>query len=151
MKSTTKITRDEIINAALSLRGTKFRHQGREAQTGIDCVGFAVKIAELIGYPVKGDFTDYRRAPIEETLRAVLNQNADEIPVEDVKRGDFYLIKLSGGKVRHVALRMSDKTDLEKGIEPQLIHAFNGGVVVEPVRQWAKRLVAGFRIRNVAD
>lgn len=150
-----EVTRQQIVDAALALQGARFRHQGRDPETGVDCVGLLVCVGRAINYPHILDVEGYRRVPSANTIRTTLNMNCDEIPLEEVRRGDIYLMRVGGVKPRHVAIRISDETDYEKGIEPMLIHAFGmgpgGTVTVESVRQRLPDCVVGFRIRGLID
>lgn len=147
------ITRQQIVDAALSLRTTPFRHQGRDAVTGCDCVGLLVLVGQLLDYPHIYDVEGYRRVPSADVIRQTLQANMDEIPVEEVGLGDVYLMRIGGRKPRHAAIVISTETDIEGGLEPQLIHARGlgdgGAVVVEPIRQWQTKIVAGFRLRGL--
>ena len=150
-----EISRDEVVAAALSLQGAKFRHQGRDAATGVDCVGLLVVIGKLINYPEIIDAEAYRRTPSAQVIRETLAKNCDEISVSEVRRGDFYLMRTGGRKPRHAAIRISDEIDVEKGIEPKLIHAYGNGqtgkVIIEPVRVWKDDFVCGFRLRGLQN
>lgn len=145
-----EISREAITSTARKFLGTRFRHQGRDAVTGIDCVGLAALVASELGYEYE-DVDAYRRVPSANVIREMMVKNCDEIPLDEVRSGDLYLMRIGGRKPRHVAIRISDDTDLSKGIEPMLIHAksTNNCVVIEPVRQWAKDFVAGYRMRGV--
>ncbi len=147
------VTREEIVDAAMSLRGTRFRHQGRDAATGVDCVGFLAVVGGLIKYPKIFDLEGYRRTPSAQVIREMLRANCDEIPLNEVGIGDIFLMRMGGVKPRHAAIKLSDTIDIERGLEPQLIHAkglgFDGAVVIEPIRQWISECVVGFRIRGL--
>lgn len=145
------LTRNDITSTARKYLGTRFRHQGRDAATGVDCVGLAAIVARDLGYEYE-DVEAYRRVPSADVIRQMLAKNCDEIPIDEVRQGDLYLMRIGGRKPRHVAIRMNDDTDLSKGVEPMLIHAksTNNCVVIEPVRQWLNDFVAGFRLRGVA-
>jgi len=152
-----KVTRDQIVAAAMECLGWKFRHQGRNKDENheIDCVGLLVVVGQRIKYPEIFDVEGYRRVPSANVIRTTLEKNLDEIPVAEARRGDIYLMRLGGIKPRHAAIRISDETDLKKGIEPQLIHAFalgKGGTVrIESVRQRKDDIAAAFRIRGLVD
>lgn len=149
------VTRNQIVNAACSLAGVRFRHQGRDAQNGVDCVGLLVVVGHLIGYPHIFDVQGYRRTPSADTIRKTLELNCDEISLDEVAKGDIYLMRMGGRKPRHAAIRVSDETNYSRGIVPTLIHAKGAGntgrVVVEPVEQWQTQFVAGFRVRGLVD
>lgn len=148
-----KITREAIVTAAMSLLNTPFRHQGRDAVTGIDCIGLPLVVGEMIGYPHLADVKGYRRTPSANVIREMLRTNCDEIDKREVGIGDIYLMRMGGVKPRHVAIKLTDTLNLAKGVEPMLIHAkgigTKGKVVIEPVRQWANDIVCGFRLRGV--
>lgn len=150
-----KVTRQQIVDAAYSMIGWGFRHQGRGSNKQVDCVGFVVKIGEILEYPQIFDKTDYRRMPSSEITLEYLRKNLDEIPVEDVRAGDLYLIRLHGGRMCHVGVRVSDETNVGEGIHPQFIHAhstgFRGSVRVDYVHKWQDHFEKGFRIRGVID
>jgi len=150
------VTRKQITDAALSMLGWKFRHQGRGENNSVDCVGFLVCVGRAIGYAEIFDFNDYKRTPSAATIREMMNRNCDEIPLTEVSAGDVYLMRRIGGRKEcHVAIRLTDETDLGRGKVPTLIHAygnqFTGGVIVEPVSQHAHNFVTGYRIRGLAD
>jgi cell wall-associated NlpC family hydrolase len=140
-----QVTRQEIINAAMGMLGVRFLHQGRDPETGVDCMGFLVCIGRKIGYPQIVDNTTYRRMPKAELIRETILQNCDEIEVKDARPGDFYLIRLTGRKLRHAAVKLSD--DL-------LIHAGGvgyGKVKIESISTYQTRIGAAFRVRGLID
>lgn len=147
------VTRQEIIEASESLLGLPFVHQGRSVVTGVDCVGLLVCIARLIGYPHIVDVEGYRRIPSAETIRETLGMNCDEIPVEECRPGDIFLMRTGGIKARHAAVFHSDETDTAKGIRPMLLHAVKeGGVKLEPKSMYPDSwFIAGFRMRGLVD
>lgn len=150
-----QVTRNEVVNAALQLAGTRFRHQGRDAENGIDCVGLLVVVGQMIGYPHIFDVQGYRRTPSAQVIRETLEKNCDEIPLEEVRRGDIYLMRMGGRKPRHAGIRISDEVDYANGLEPMMIHAKGfgptGRTVIEPVEMWKPYFVAGFRVRGLVD
>mgnify|MGYP003393085784 CR=1 FL=1 len=148
---TYQVTRAEVVEAALSLQGVRFRHQGRDAATGIDCVGLLVVVGDIISYPQIFDVEAYRRVPSASVIRETLEKNCDEIPLSEVRQGDIYLMRIGGRKPRHAAIRISDEIDVQQGKEPLLIHAngAKGNVLIEPVSYWEKGFVTGFRIRGL--
>lgn len=140
-------TRAEVVGAAREMLGARFLHQGRDPQTGIDCVGFLVVLANRLGYPDVNDVEGYRRTPSAEVIRQTLRQSCDEIPVSEVRDGDIFLMRMGGIKPRHVALALTDR-----GGEPCIIHASASGVKVQPLTDYpASWFVAGFRLRGLKD
>lgn len=134
--------------------GTKYRHQGRDASTGVDCVGLLVEIARIIDYPFQVfDMESYRRTPQPSVLIGLLRQNMDEIPLEDVGVGDVYLMTVGGRKPRHTGIKVSDVTDPARGVVPTMVHALNKPglqrVVEQKISEYERGFVMGFRIRGM--
>lgn len=148
------VTRKQITDAALTLVGIPFRHQGRDEKLGVDCVGLLVCIGRKIGYPEIQDITNYRRMPKESMVREVIGQNCDEIPIAEAGPGDFYLIRLFKDRLCHAAVILSMATDIPRGIQPMLIHAGGvgrGKVKIEPVSQYMHKVGAAYRVRGLID
>lgn len=143
------MTRDEIVNAAMSMNGWRFRHQGRGEANMVDCVGLLVVVGRKVGYEKIYDLQDYRRTPSASELRQLLEANMDEVPLDDARRGDVYLMRLDGIKPRHTSIRISDDPGA------RILHAYGNGktgrVQIDTVRRWQQRLVAAFRLRGVED
>jgi cell wall-associated NlpC family hydrolase len=139
------ITRQAILDAARSMLGVRFLHQGRDERTGLDCVGFLIALGRKIGYPEIFDVSGYRRTPSADTIRRMMRKNCDEIPVSEAKPADIFLMRMHGRKPRHAAVYLDEA-------EPRIIHAGYMGVQIEPLsnfpREW---FVAAFRARGVID
>lgn len=150
-----KISRRAICEISQSLIGVPYLHQGRDVNIGIDCVGLLVEIGKRCDYPYLRDLESYARVPSASKLLETLEANLFEIPLTEVRIGDFYLMKMGGIKPRHVAVKVSDETDYITGIEPMLIHALsNGGinaVVKQPVSVWRSQFVKGFRAHGLTE
>lgn len=67
-----------IIEAARRYEGARFRHQGRDPRTGVDCVGLAVVIARDLGIDCVDSVT-YARCPNPRNLLRVLSKSCDRI------------------------------------------------------------------------
>lgn len=138
-------TRDDICNTARQFVGCRFRHQGRN-ENGVDCVGLLVVVARAVGYEHITDVEAYRRTPSANTIRETLAANCDEIPLEDVRRGDILLMRMGGRKPRHAGILLSD------GDDPLFIHAVTPAVRIQPISDFpASWFVAGFRMRGLID
>lgn len=137
-----KVTRQQIYDAAMSMIGVRFLHQGRD-RNGVDCVGLLVVLGQEINYPEIFDVEAYRRIPISSVIRDTLAKNCDEIPLEDVGIGDIYFMRHHSLKPRHAAIKISDK---------KILHA-NGKVVqLNYISDYpASWFVAGFRVRGLID
>jgi hypothetical protein len=145
------ISRQEILDAAQSFRGVRFLHQGR-TRAGLDCVGFLIAVGDLIKYPEIFDFEAYRRTPQPAIMRAMLEKNLDEIPVAEARPADIFWMRMGGLKPRHTAFYLNDQTDTARGIEPEIIHASDKGVRVQPLSDFpAAWFVAAFRVRGLVD
>jgi cell wall-associated NlpC family hydrolase len=139
-------TRRQIVEAAEKFLGLRFVHQGRSAETGIDCVGLLVLIGREIGYPEIHDVEGYRRIPRPEVIRDVLARNCDEIAISDAREGDFYFMRYGGRIPRHAAVIHSMHP------EQKLIHASNDGVRIEPMSNFPSNWIVGaYRVRELMD
>jgi cell wall-associated NlpC family hydrolase len=136
-------TRQQILDAASKFLGLPFVHQGRSAETGVDCVGLLVLIGHEIGYPEIKDVEGYRRIPRPEVIRGVLSQNCDEISLADAKPGDFYFMRYGGRIPRHAAVIYSDT---------ELLHASNTGVRIESKQNFPNNwFMNAYRVRGLED
>lgn len=79
----------EIVEAARSLVGVPYRHQGRDRDSGIDCAGVPVVIAREVG--ISGfDTTRYSRRPKPREMdRAMAEAGCRKIPMKDMAPGDI--------------------------------------------------------------
>lgn len=146
-------TRQQVADKALSMIGTRFLHQGR-SRLGVDCVGFLHVILTELGYEGICDVEGYKASPPARVIYETMCLNFDEIPVDEVGVGDIYLMRIGGGrKIKHASVVVSDVTDLENGIEPEIVHAYAianiGRVVKEPLRHWRPACAIGFRLRGL--
>ncbi len=147
-----ELRREQILSAAEQLIGLPFVHQGRSAETGVDCVGLLVVVARLVGYPDIKDIEGYRRIPSSTVIKETLADNLDEIAVEDARVGDVFLMRQGGLLARHASIYYSDTLDIDKGLEPSIIHAVKEGVRIEPISAYPKSwYVSAFRMRGLID
>lgn len=65
------ITRNDVVSAARSYLGVKFRLHGRD-RTGLDCVGLLYRVLSDLGMKIPDD-TDYDRHPNVEKLQRTLD------------------------------------------------------------------------------
>lgn len=139
----------------MELRGVKFRHQGRDPATGLDCVGLLHAMLTRLEYPAIIDVEGYRRTPSATVIRETMQANFDEIPVSECGLGDIFLMRLSGAKAKHASVIVSVDTDIARGVEPMIIHTrgfgSSGKAAVEPLRQWIKFCVYGYRLKGLID
>ena len=152
---TYSVTRQQIVDAALSMRGLRFRHQGRD-RNGIDCVGLLYLVLTEVGYPNIIDYEGYRKSPPASLVYDILCRNFDEIAVSDAKPGDIFLMRLPGSmKPKHASIYVSDVTDPQAGRVPAILHTYamgaKGGVVIDNLSTWRQRIVTAFRLKGVTD
>lgn len=69
------MTNDALIAAARQSLGTRFRHQGRSARHGVDCVGLIIVAARAVGLDVK-DVRAYGRQPQPAHFISYIERNA---------------------------------------------------------------------------
>lgn len=150
------VTRKQVVDAALSYRSVKFLHQGRSRETGVDCCGFIEGVLQEVGYPNIVDVRDYPRSPAGLLVAAIFHANFDEIPLHEVGLGDIFLMRIGASReARHASILVSDVTDYDRGLRPEIAHTYaqglKGKVVVEPLEFWQKNCLRGFRLRGLID
>ena len=133
---------DDIIAAARAAIGTPFRHQGRTAGSGLDCVGLGAHVLTTLGIPYV-DQEGYGRRPSEGRLEAALagQPRLVKVPRSDLRAGDFLLMRFFKAP-QHLAIFTGDT----------VIHAWEtAGKVCEHRLDdaWKKRIVAVYRIVEV--
>lgn len=65
---------DDMVAAARQCLGTRFRHQGRSAQHGLDCVGLIIVSAQAAGIQTR-DMFGYGRQPQHDDFGRYLRKN----------------------------------------------------------------------------
>lgn len=138
-----------IVSAARALRGVRFHHQGRSVQTGVDCLGLLVLVAEkcaleLDGLPLHArDRKDYGHNPDVEMLRAALDLALTRVDVATMQAGDVGLFMVDK-RPQHLAIITDHPVEGEFGI----IHAYAPHRKVIEHRldaSWKAKLVALYR------
>ena len=135
--------KSEAIAQMRALVGTRFRHQGRNPATGLDCVGLGLQYAKFLGLPLR-DRKAYGRDPdgrLRDSICHVLGEPVAEGVGcgEHLHEGDAVMMEWTPGVPRHVGMIT------ERAGVTYLIHADQrrGGVVEH-------RLSADWRVRIVA-
>ena len=146
------ITRKAIIAAANKFVDVPFRHQGRDAEFGLDCRGLLFAISSALGHTPRHQHRDnYQVNPDPKEFRAGLENELEETPVADALPGDVLLLRelrQQPGEETHVGVLVPGDYEL------MLIHAtwFNERVVKEPLRPGHRRLAsAAFRFPGLAN
>ena len=121
-------TGHDIAEAARRLIGVPFRHQGRDPDVGLDCVGVVVVAYDAAGIALHGR-TDYPRRPSGPELRGMLREQLREVaPGMPWGPGDVLLIRDDGNRYGlHVAIAVGDglmvTADRVPGVRARMIHA----------------------------
>ena len=86
--------REKIVEVARGLIDTRWRHQGRDPEKGLDCVGLVIWVGWELGLvPRDFDFGGYRRQPDGKALARALGQQAVEKSWTDREPGDIVLLR----------------------------------------------------------
>jgi cell wall-associated NlpC family hydrolase len=128
---------ENMITAARGCLGTPFHHQGRNAKTGLDCIGLIAHAAKAAGLEVQ-DRTDYARQPQGKELYLALQAHGF-VPVQEIAAGDVLVFRFNRAP-QHVALATA---------RDRMIHAYAPmGKVVETGlgMSWLRRLAAVYRL-----
>ncbi len=103
----------DIVNIARGWIGTKFHHQGRKKNIGVDCIGLVVGVAKEMGISV-ADRTNYGRQPHNGELEKAL---LEYLTPCELRVGVVALFKISK-EPQHVGII----TDYKNGFG--IIHAY---------------------------
>lgn len=88
------VDREKIVGLARSTLGTRWRHQGRNPATGLDCAGLIVWVGWESGHLSRDfDVQGYRRIPDGRTLQAALEMHAQSRRWPYWQPGDFVLLR----------------------------------------------------------
>lgn len=92
-----------FVAACRSFMGVRFRHQGRNPATGLDCAGMAGAAMKAIGRNFV-DLAAYGREPHKDGLRRYLVANlGSPVPKESMSSADVVLMRFDGAP-RHVGV-----------------------------------------------
>lgn len=111
------VTRDDVVAAARDLVGAPWKHQGRNAKTGVDCVGFVVLVARALEIP-HWDRTDYNRRANRDSLTAPLKDQMIQIGLGEVGDGDVMVFGDIGPYPCHLGIRSTRRDTAH------IIHAY---------------------------
>lgn len=140
-----RATRAQIVEAARSYLGIRFRHQGRD-KSGLDCVGLLVLISRDCGLPCE-DLKDlgYRRAPDPESFRKALYDQTDDGNMRIIRHGSLLMLRQPAYPC-HCGV-----ADMVEGQKPMLIHASIGerAVVSQPLSLFMPSIVRVREFRGV--
>lgn len=92
------------VDWLLTLEGTPYRHQGRLAGVGLDCVGPLILAARHFGLQApEFDVTGYTAQP-DGSLQPILEAHLDPVPRELLRPGDVVLNGFRLEPPRHIAI-----------------------------------------------
>lgn len=135
------ITGSSVVREARKHIGIKFRHQGRNPATGLDCIGLAVRVLTDLGLPVS-DITNYDRDPNPAMMGAAIEPYLLAVDTNEITPGCILWMKFVREPM-HIAI----VTDIG------MIHAYGtiGRVVEHSIdSKWKKRIHRAYRINGVA-
>ncbi len=116
-----------IVDAARAWLGVRWRHQGRNSHSGVDCIGLCICVARECGYRVP-DATGYARRQDGGQLIAVLSSHLSVVPTDQGRQGDVALFRDEGFPV-HVGIMA-----LKRGLRTVIhAHARRRQVLEEPL------------------
>lgn len=90
--------RFKAVADARSLVGTetRWRHQGRDPQTGLDCIGLPrwmfLQQFEALPADLEVEFSAYHRRPDGQKLLQTVRDWFDEVPRSDMREGDLIVV-----------------------------------------------------------
>lgn len=138
------LLRDQIVATARTFLDTKWTHQGRVLQAGIDCIGLLTETAKGCSLDVEDYPTDYQRAPQGDLLVQAMNDRLVPIATSLAKPGDILTFWFDTTKrPSHVAL-----------VTPLgIIHTYDriGRVVEHSLSSWWKqRVFNAYEFRQIS-
>ncbi len=125
--------RDEIVAAARSYIGTKWRHRGRNRR-GVDCIGLVYLAYKDSGVYAE-DKSGYGREPWNDELRQGLRERFGD-PTDEPQPGDIALFEMRNEPPRHIGILGNYR---HGGLS--IIHADNRNGVVEQGLENTKNLI----------
>lgn len=137
----------DIYKKALSYVGTPYRHQGRSARTGCDCLGFLILTLEgIIAMPSTLQLPSYSPSWVEHRKDDPLITGISEyLPSRNIKQieiGDILVFRMTREMpAKHCAFFGGSK----------IVHCRSDVGVVEEefTKEWRRRLAAAFFIQGI--
>ncbi len=107
---------NKIVLAARAYVGCRYRHQGRDGVTGLDCAGLVIKVGHDAGI-TSFDSSNYPRRPNSKVFRETLLR-AGCLPRAKPEHGDILRMASAGWPV-HIGVYEVDENGLD-----WVIHAY---------------------------
>jgi cell wall-associated NlpC family hydrolase len=132
-------TGQDIAMRARAYVGTKFHHQGRLIQVGIDCLGLAICVPNDLGLLIP-DVQDYGRVPDPRRFLKGLRENLDA--TAQIEAGCVLSFAFLDGPQQHVGIALGMSS---------FVHAIDRHLVHEATLSelWLSRLRGVYRYRGV--
>ena len=92
----------DVVERARGLIGTRFRAQGRDPDSGVDCLGLAIVAYDLDGHTIRRDYRlsgEHRRE-----LTAGLERQFRRVAQSQARAGDLMLMR-TAERHYHLAIR----------------------------------------------
>ncbi len=140
-------TREQVIDAARSMLGTPFHHQGRAPGVGVDCIGLFVCISRVLGVDPH-DYVQYGREPDPDMLLTHIRKGMVEIPIPSAQRGDGLLLWWEKKRPQHFVLKSGSET---------IIHSLERKRrrgKVEEIRmpsEWWRQIHSAWRFKDLVE
>jgi cell wall-associated NlpC family hydrolase len=141
-------TRADIVNAARSLKGMKWQHQGRN-EHGSDCVGFVAMVAQISGAVPDIEFeSNYRRRSDGRNMVRLFTEYCDPVEWPDAQPGDFFVVRYSA---RHWHCMIVSRREENLETEFYVIEAGREGVTIDHRIDGStkRRIHSAYRVRNL--
>ena len=90
-----KPTPEQVVASARALVGTPWKHQGRNPEIGIDCVGLVVVVCRQHGIPIE-DRERYRRFANGPEIIEIADKVARRIDKDEIRPGDALVMSMQG-------------------------------------------------------
>lgn len=144
--------RQRFINDAIALadQGVRFRHQGEDPDTGLDCINLPRYLCGLQGIRLPGElsveFRSYSENPDGFRLLEIMRRWFPELQTSSA--GDLLII-YARRNPKHLAIQVSDDNP------PMIVEAYrsetdpNGALKHQPL-DFRRRVAARFRIPDFA-
>lgn len=133
---------ERVLDAAAAWIGTPYRHQGRRAGVGCDCLGLVIGLWEALVGPLPeqpGSYcADWAEAGGQEHFLEALRRHCIGRDVAEAVPGDILLFRWRDGvPAKHAAILSGPD---------EMIHAYQGHAVVRsPLGpHWRARIAAAF-------
>ena len=137
------ILRQQIIQSARKRIGTPFKHQGRKAGVGLDCIGLVVDVfKEFNPSIIEHDNTAYSRIPSNNKLKEALDLILQPLDIYQAEAGDIILFTY-GKQPQHVGILS----------EIGVIHAYSsvGRVIETSISKNDFRIVSAYSVLPILN